>query len=130
MMRRAIISLLMLCLALLAPRGVLADRQHQGSSTLTGVVLGPDDKPVVHASVTYQSSSGKAPHAIYTNSKGRFTITKLQADNYDLRASSKGLFSEWEKNVTLSRGQTREITLQLIYSRELPANPKPSKPKQ
>jgi hypothetical protein len=130
MMRPVLISLMVLCLALLATRGVLADPRHQGSSTLTGVVLGPDDKPVAHASVTYQSSSGKAPHAIYTNSKGRFTITKLQADNYDLRASSKGIFSEWEKNVTLGRGQTREITLQLMYSRELPANSKPGKPSE
>jgi carboxypeptidase family protein len=130
MMRRTIASVTVLCLALLAPRPVLADRQHQGRSTLTGVVLGPDDKPVSHASVTYQSSSGTGAHAIYTNSKGRFTITKLQADNYDLRASSKGVFSEWEKNVTLGRGQTREITLQLIYARELPKTPQASKPNQ
>ena len=130
MMRRAMISLLVLCLVLLAPRGVLADRQHPGSSTLTGVVLGPDDKPVVHSSVTYQSSSRKAPHAIYTNSRGRYTISKLPPDNYDLRASSKGLFSEWEKNVTLGKGQTKEIPLRLIYARELPASPKSSQPSQ
>ena len=129
-MRRTTVFVAILCLVLLAPCGVLAGPQHQGSSTLTGVVLGPDDKPVPHASVTYQSSSGTAAHAIYTNSKGRFTITRLPADNYDLRASSKGIYSEWQKNVTLGRGQTREITLQLMYTREPLASPKPSKASQ
>jgi hypothetical protein len=129
-MRFTIVPVAVLCLALAAPYGVLADPQHRGSCTLTGVVLGPDDKPVAHASVTYQSSSGTAPHAIYTNSKGHFTITRLPADNYDLRASSKGVYSEWQKNVTLSRGQTREIALQLIYARELPKPSKPNKSNQ
>src|SRR5262249_15626998 len=92
---------------------------------LTGVVLGPDDKPVANASVSYQSSSGNAPHATHTDSHGRFTITRLRADNYDLRASAHGIFSEWEKNITVKSGQTRSITLRLIYSKTMP---KPTKP--
>ncbi len=129
-MRRAIIFIAVFSLAMMAARGVLAAPQHKGTSTLTGVVLGPDDKPVPHASVSYQSSGGSAPHATFTNSKGRFTITKLRADNYDMRASSKGIFSEWQKNVAIGRGQTRDITLQLIYSKEMPKSAKTSKPKQ
>lgn len=129
-MRRTIIFLAVFSLALTAARGVLATPQHKGTSTLTGVVLGPDDKPVPHASVSYQSSGGSAPHATFTNSKGRFTITKLRADNYDMRASSKGVFSEWQKNVALGRGQTKDVTLQLIYAKEMPKSPKDSKPKQ
>jgi carboxypeptidase family protein len=129
-MRRAIIFMAVFSLAMMAARGVLAAPQHKGTSTLTGVVLGPDDRPVPHASVSYQSSGGSAPHATFTNSKGRFTITKLRADNYDMRASSKGIFSEWQKNVALGRGQTRDITLQLIYAREMPKPAKSSKPKQ
>jgi len=117
-------------MALLAARGVLAEPQHKGTSTLTGVVLGPDDKPVPHASVSYQSSGGSAPHATFTNSKGRFTITKLRADDYDMRASSKGIFSEWEKNVAIGTGQTKDITLQLIYAKEMPKLAKTTKPKQ
>ena len=129
-MRRAIIFVVVLSLALTAARGVLAAPQHKGTSTLTGVVLGPDDKPVPHASVSYQSSGGSAPHATFTNSKGRFTITKLRADDYDLRASSKGVFSEWQKNVAIGRGQTKDITLQLIYAKEMPKSPKNSKAKE
>jgi hypothetical protein len=129
-MRRAILFIAVFSMALLAARGVLAAPQHKGTSTLTGVVLGPDDKPVPHASVMYQSSGGIAPHATFTNSKGRFTITKLRADNYDMRASSKGIFSEWEKNVALGRGQTKDVTLQLIYAKEMPKSSKSAKPKQ
>lgn len=83
-------------------------------------MLGPDDKPVSHASVTYQSSSGNAPHAVFTDAKGRFAITKLHADNYDVHASAKGVFSEWQKNVALRTGQKRTITLRLIYAKEMP----------
>jgi carboxypeptidase family protein len=129
-MRRALIFLGVFSMALMAARGVLAAPQHKGTSTLTGIVLGPDDKPVPHASVSYQSSGGNAPHATFTNSKGRFTITKLRADNYDMRASSKGIFSEWQKNVALGRGQTKDITLQLIYAKEMPKPAKTTKPKQ
>jgi carboxypeptidase family protein len=129
-MRRTLIFIAVFSMALMAARGVLAEPQHKGTSTLTGVVLGPDDKPVPHASVSYQSSGGNAPHATFTNSKGRFTITKLRADNYDMRASSKGIFSEWEKNVALGRGQTKDVTLQLIYAREMPKPAKTTKPKQ
>lgn len=97
--------------------------QERGRCALNGVVLGPDDKPVAHASVSYQSSSGRAPHAVHTDRNGRFYISKLKSDNYDIRASSHGVFSEWEKNITLRPGHSREITLRLIYAREMP-NPK------
>lgn len=129
-MRRILILVAVVFAALVAARGVIAAPQSKGSATLSGVVLGPDDRPVSHASVSYQSSGGNAPHAVYTDSRGRFTVTKLKADNYDVRASSKGIFSEWEKNITLRKGKTEYITLQLIYAREMPKASKTSKPKQ
>jgi Carboxypeptidase regulatory-like domain len=128
-MRRVVILIVVFLMALVTAQGVLAAPQSKGSATLSGVVIGPDDKPVPHASVSYQSSGGNAPHAVYTDSRGRFTITKLKSDNYDVRASSKGIFSEWEKNITLRRGKTQYITLQLIYAREMPKSSKTSKPK-
>lgn len=92
-------------------------RERRGNAELAGVVLGPNDKPVPNAAITYQSSSGSAPHFTRANSQGRFRITGLVKDNYDIRASSKGLFSEWEKNVTVRAGRTTTITLRLIYSK-------------
>jgi hypothetical protein len=108
----------MLFLALVSTQNLAA--QKKGAGVLRGVVLGPDDKPVAHASVTYQSSAGIAPHAVHADSQGHFTITKLRSDNYDLRASGRGVFSEWEKNVTVRSGQTKTVTLRLIYANEIP----------
>ena len=127
-MRRALISVSMLALALACAGSLVA--QHSGSGILSGVVLGPDDKPVPHAGVTYQSSGGTAPHAVHADSQGRFTIRKLRSDNYDLRASGKGVFSEWEKNVTVRSGRTKTVTLHLIYAKEIPKEYTKSKAKQ
>ena len=129
-MRRTFLFLSILLLALFTARGVAAVPQAKHSATLTGVVLGPDDKPVPHASVTYQSSGGNAPHAVHADSHGRFTITQLRTDNYDVRASGKGVFSEWEKNVMLRSGQTKTLTLRLIYAKEIPKAYVKSKPQQ
>jgi hypothetical protein len=129
-MRRALLFLVIFMLALVAAGGVSAAPQKAGSATLSGVVLGPDDKPVAHASVSYQSSGGNAPHAVHTDSQGRFTIKKLKTDNYDLRASGKGVFSEWEKNIPVRGGQTKSVTLRLIYAKQIPKAYVKSKPNQ
>jgi hypothetical protein len=115
-----IIFTTLLATALLATRSVLASPDRKGTSVLTGVVIGPNDKPVAHAAVSYQSSGGEAPHAVHTDAHGHFTITKLPADNYDVRASANGIFSDWEKNITIHSGQTRSITLHLIYAKQMP----------
>jgi hypothetical protein len=129
-MKRRLIFLTVFSLALVAPRGVMAAPQSRGSATLTGVVIGPDDKPVPHASVSYQSSDGRAPHAVHADAHGRFTISQLKADSYDIRASAKGIFSEWEKNIPLRKGQTRSMELRLIYAKEMPKATSKTKPKQ
>lgn len=98
----------------------LPQSNSHGSSTITGVVLGPDDKPVANAAVSYQQSSGTAPHVVHTDSRGHFTISKLSADNYDLRASGKGVFSDWQKNITLRKGATQQLKFHLIYAKQVP----------
>ena len=127
-MRRVLVSMMVLVVALASAQNLVA--QHKGAGVLTGVVLGPDDKPVSHASVTYQSSAGIAPHAVRADSQGRFTIAKLRSDNYDLRASGRGVFSEWEKNVSVRSGQTKSVTLRLIYAKEVPKAYTTSKAKE
>ncbi len=119
-MRRTFEFLSILLLTLVAASALSAAPQHKGASTLSGIVLGPDDKPVAHASVSYQSSNGSAPHVVRTDSQGHFAISKLKADNYDLRASGKGVFSEWEKNIRLRSGETKDLTLHLVYAKEIP----------
>jgi hypothetical protein len=117
-MRRALFVVMATLLPLAAAQNLAA--QHKGAGVISGVVLGPDDKPVSHASVTYQSSAGIAPHAVRADAQGRFIIAKLRSDNYDLRASGRGVFSEWEKNVTVRSGHTKSVTLRLIYAKEMP----------
>src|SRR5437879_154826 len=128
-MRRILVFLSVFLSALVAVRGVSAAPQSRGSSTLSGVVLGPDDKPVANASVSYQVSSGSAPHVVRTDAHGQFTISKLKADNYDLRASGNGVFSEWQKNISLRSGTTKELTLRLIYAKQIPKAYVKSSPK-
>jgi hypothetical protein len=118
-MRRGLIMVAVAFSTLVAAHSVFSAPQR-GAGTLAGIVLGPDDKPVANAAVTYQSGAGNAPHAIHTDAHGRFSITKLKSDNYDLRASGKGVFSEWEKNVSVRSGQTKTVTLRLIYAKEMP----------
>jgi len=127
-MKRALFSIAALLTVLMAAQSLAAQRKSGG--VLSGLVLGPDDKPVAHASVTYQSSAGMAPHVVHTDSEGHFTITKLHSDIYDLRASGKGVFSEWEKNVAVRSGRTKSITLRLIYAKEIPKAYTKSKTKE
>jgi len=115
-----IIFATLLTTALVASRSVLASPDRKGTSVLTGVVIGPNDRPVAREAVSYQSSGGNAAHAVHTDAHGRFTISRLPADNYDLRASANGIFSEWEKNVTIHNGETRSVTLHLIYAKQMP----------
>ena len=125
-MRCAILLMAMLAVALATTQRLAAGPQT-GAGILNGVVLGPDDKPVANATVTYQSGGGRAPHVVRTDAHGRFSIAKLKMDNYDLRASSKGVFSAWEKNVMVRSGKTMSVTLHLVFAKEMPeaygANP-------
>jgi len=98
------------------------------TSVLTGVVLGSDGKPVANASVTCQSGGGTAPHVAHTDATGHFSVTKLHADIYDVRASAQGVYSEWEKNVNVRPGQTKTLTLRLTHARETAAAPSSAQP--
>jgi uncharacterized membrane protein len=105
--------------ALISGGAIYASPQSRNKATLSGIVLGPDGKPVPNAVVTYQSGGGDTPHAVHTDAKGRFTIIKLRRDNYDLRASSHGLYSTWLKNVMVRTGQQKTLTLQLTNGTDL-----------
>jgi hypothetical protein len=119
MKRRALLASLVTVAVLFAGQ-LNAQTTKKKGGTIIGIVIGPDDKPVAKASVMCQSSGGLSPHASYANSKGRFTITGLKPDSYDVRASSNGVFSEWEKFIAIRKNETKEVTLHLIYAKEMP----------
>ncbi len=118
-MRRTSVVSLILLFMLVAARPAAAEPQSGGSGVVTGVVIGPDDKPVPHALITYQSGGGTAPHVAHADGRGHFTISKLRSDNYELRASGKGVFSSWE-NISVRTGKTKTLTLHTIYAKEIP----------
>ncbi len=119
--RGSIFGLLSFAVLLAAVPGTFGQsRGAKPPGILLGVVIGPDDKPVAGATVTYQSSGGEAPHIVHTDARGHFSIPKLRVDNYDVRASGKGVFSEWEKNVFVKPGESRFVTLRMIYAKEVP----------
>ena len=92
--------------------------RHGHNAELTGEVLSPSGKPVAGAVVTYQSGGGHTAHVVHTDAAGRFRIVKLRRDNYDLRASSHGFYSTWEKNVMVRSGQVKSLTLRLTDGAE------------
>jgi Carboxypeptidase regulatory-like domain len=117
-MKSALIVSVFLIVALLGGQRLLADPQSGGSGVLTGVVIGPDDKPVAHALVTYQSGGGSAPHVMHADAEGHFSIPKLRSDNYELRASGRGVLSPW-KNIAVRSGRTKAVTLRLVYAKQI-----------
>ena len=119
-MKRALILFTVFLLALAVSRNVYAAPQSKGTATLSGVVIGPNDKPVPHASISYQTSDGSAPHAVFADAHGHFTISQLRADSYDIRASHNGIFSDWQRNIPLGKGKSRSVELHLIYAKEMP----------
>ena len=115
--RALIVGITLLCgmlvAMLLGVPAVSSAPQSKSRGTLSGVVLGPNGKPVANAVVTYQSAGGDTPHVVRTDAHGRFSIVKLRRDNYDLRASTRGIYSDWEKNVMVRSGQLKSVTLRL-----------------
>jgi len=127
MMRRGMAGAILV--AVLCAGSTQAQTSKKDAVTIKGIVLGADGKPVPAAAVTCQSSAGMKPRAVHTDSKGHYLITGLKQDSYDIRASSNGAYSDWERNIPLRKGQTKEITLRLLngntaLSGELPAKHK------
>jgi uncharacterized membrane protein len=128
MKRRGLAAAILLTLAACASVAQ-AQTSKKGSVTIKGIVLGADGKPVSAAAVTCQSSAGIRPRAVHTDSKGHYVVTGLKEDSYDIRASANGAYSDWERNIPLRKGQTKEITLRLLngntaLSGNLPAKQK------
>ncbi|HXO06262.1 MAG TPA: carboxypeptidase-like regulatory domain-containing protein [Candidatus Sulfotelmatobacter sp.] len=94
--------------------GAVANAQFgRGLGTLSGNVLDESGKPVVNASVTIQTSDGLSPHAVHTDVNGHFEFARFEAGQYDVRAYSHSLFSDWSKRVIVRPKKTTEITLRL-----------------
>ena len=117
------------CLALLFAQSVSAQAPKKNGATISGMVLGADGKPVAGASVTCETSSGLTPRAVHTDAKGRFFVTGLKQESYDIRASANGAYSDWERNIPMRKNQTKEVTLQLLNGNTAISGVMPAKKK-
>jgi Carboxypeptidase regulatory-like domain len=131
-MSRTTCQLLFLVTLIFAAQGVRAQGSSSKSKTdtsLKGAVIGADGKPVAAAAVTCQSSAGIRPRVVHTDTKGHYVITGLKQDSYDLRATANGSYSDWEKNIPLRKGQTKEVTLRLLNGNTALSGTLPTKSK-
>ena len=108
---------------------VLSQTTKKGDTAIRGVVLDANGKRVPAAAVTCQSSAGIRPRVVHTDSKGQFVLNGLKQDAYDLRASSDGAYSDWEKNVPLRTGQIKQVTLRLLNGNTAVSGVLPAKKK-
>lgn len=113
-MRFKLIFSIVLGIAMLFTQGADAQTKKKTGATITGTVLDADGRPVANASVTCETSSGLKPRAVHTDKSGKFFITGLKQESYDLRASRNGAYSDWERNIPLGKSQTKTVTLQLL----------------
>src|SRR5271157_3121682 len=118
-MNRRYLLLRLLGIGVFFATGLNAQLPKAGTA-LTGTVLGLDGKPVAAAVVSCESAGGLPAHIVHTNAKGKFVILGLKQDSYDLRASSNGSYSSWQRNIPLRKGQTIDITLRLISGESTP----------
>jgi hypothetical protein len=81
--------------------------------TLAGTVLDAQGQPVSNAAVMIQTSDGTQPYATHTDPNGRFQIARLETGQYDIRASSKGLISDWTKRIMVHANKTTQVLLRL-----------------
>jgi uncharacterized GH25 family protein len=93
-MRRKLIFFLMLGMAIPFAQDIHAQTRKKTGATITGTVLDSNGKPVANASVTCETSSGMKPRAVHTDKNGKFFITGLKQESYDLRASRNGAYSD------------------------------------
>ena len=85
----------------------------RGLGTVQGTVLDAHGTPVAQASVTIQTSDGLKPHATHTDSSGHYEFARFDAGQYDLRAYSKGQFSDWSKHIVIRPKKTTDVTLRM-----------------
>jgi hypothetical protein len=128
-MKRLSVSLFLLLVTALSASSLWAQSSaSKSAATIEGRVLDANGKPVPAAAVTCQSAAGIRPRIVHTDAKGRYSIPGLKQDAYDLRATSNGAYSDWEKNLPLKKGQTKEVTLRLLNGNTALGGILPSKP--
>jgi hypothetical protein len=130
-MKRIVLLAVFLTVAIFIVPSVHAQSasSKQLGTNISGVVLDANGKPVANAAISCESSGGLRPRAVHADAKGHFVITGLKQDSYDIRASSNGAYSDWEKNIPVRKGQSKSVTLRLLNGNDALTGTIPAKQK-
>ena len=112
MNRTVSLIILLACGVLWAAATTLADSQAN-VGTLTGTVLSERGTPVSGATVTIETAEGSHPHATISDAHGHFAFIRFSPGQYNVRAYSKGHWSDWQRNVVIRRKKKAIVTLRL-----------------
>ncbi len=102
-----------LCLLVAMALALAAAADDNGMGTLAGTVVGPGGAAIVGARVTSQGADGSHPQVTTTNTQGRFFFPDLRHGYYNVRAYSKGAWTDWKNNIEVKTGQQTEVKLRL-----------------
>jgi hypothetical protein len=111
MIKPQIFSVLLFLVAILGTAGPSQARVATG--TMEGTVLDAHGRPVADATVTMQTSDGSRPYATHTDTHGHFQFARFETGQYDLQAYSHGMFSKWNKRISIHRGKKTAVILRL-----------------
>jgi hypothetical protein len=102
-MRKRLLPLVLLALALASPAGAQA---------VSGRFVDTDGAPIPSARVSLQSESGAVVHAVLTGADGQFSLRAPAAGRYVLRAERIGYASTLSEPLALAAGQ--QVTHRLV----------------
>ena len=91
--------------------GTAGDQSPKGNAKITGsIVDSTQAKPIEFASIAlYNKATGKAIDGTVADDKGKFTLSKLVAGNYEVLVSFVGFRNKTIGNLTLTNGQSLDL---------------------
>ena len=96
---------------LLAAKGIVSAADTQlANGTVQGSVMLVTGAPIEQATVTLTNQATGAKQTTTSDAKGQFSFSNVPPGSYTVSASATG-FSPAQQNVTVSSGQTAQVTL-------------------
>src|SRR5258707_14815469 len=95
---------------LLAGAAWVSAKPKTVTNVVQGRVVDGKGEGVPAARVFIQSADGSAPHAFRADAVGHFSrVVFARKGLYDVRAEAGGLWSEWQRNVSVQSSAKSEI---------------------
>jgi hypothetical protein len=109
--KAALFGFILVCLV-----ATVSYSQQAATATLTGRIVDPNGAVIAGAVVTATRKATGTKRETTTTDEGLYAISNLQADDYEVKAQSKGFANKVFSSVTLHVGQTSKLDIQLEVS--------------